>query len=124
MTAVCPAITTTLGDPSTLGVDGSVIAPIEFHIVRASTIFDDEFASDQVGPHLERRNMSGLKRVVENTIPVLRVSDLKRSLDFYTNTLDFKVDWGDDEGRIIASVSKDGCPIMLSQFSTIGTPGR
>ncbi len=52
---------------------------------------------------------------VENTIPVLPVRNLARSLEFYTQTLGFRLDWGGGEGRIIASVSRDGCPIMLAE---------
>ena len=49
---------------------------------------------------------------VENTIPVLGVSDLEGSIRFYRETLGFDLDW---RGTGTASVSKDGHPIMLSQ---------
>jgi predicted lactoylglutathione lyase len=52
---------------------------------------------------------------VENTIPVLPVRNLARSLEFYTQTLGFQLDWGGGPGSIIASVSCDGCPIMLAE---------
>ena len=55
---------------------------------------------------------------VECTIPVLPVRDLQSSLRFYTGTLEFKLDWGGEPGSLICSVSKDGCHIMLSQFSS------
>ena len=54
-------------------------------------------------------------RAVECTIPVLPVSDLATSLEFYTGVLGFKIDWGGGDGSAIASVSRDGRPIMLSQ---------
>lgn len=49
----------------------------------------------------------------ECTIPILRVQDIKASIDFYTQVLGFSVDWGSD--GIVASVSRDGCPLMLCQ---------
>ena len=62
--------------------------------------------------------MSHPKHQVECTIPVLPVSDLQRSIQFYTETLEFKLDWGGQAGSLICSVSKDGCAIMLSQISS------
>jgi predicted lactoylglutathione lyase len=59
--------------------------------------------------------MNGSQRYVECTIPILPVSDLRRSIQFYTETLGFEVEWGGNEGETIGSVSKDGCSIMLSQ---------
>ena len=58
--------------------------------------------------------MNDSPRHVECTIPVLPVSDLERSIQFYTETLGFDLDWVGDEGSTICSVSRDGCPIMLS----------
>lgn len=51
---------------------------------------------------------------VENTIPVLAVSDVPASIRFYCERLGFKRDWG-GEGNTpqIASVSRDGHAIML-----------
>lgn len=49
---------------------------------------------------------------IANTIPVLAVGDLAASIRFY-QSLGFKIDW---EARdIIASVSRDGHPIMLQR---------
>jgi predicted lactoylglutathione lyase len=59
--------------------------------------------------------MSSAVPRVENTIPVLPVRNLARSLEFYIQTLGFQLDWGGGEGSIIASVSRDGCPIMLAE---------
>jgi len=56
---------------------------------------------------------------VENTIPVLPVSDLMQSIQFYTETLGFALDW---QTANICSVSRDGCAIMLHQ-RPIGDPG-
>jgi catechol 2,3-dioxygenase-like lactoylglutathione lyase family enzyme len=59
---------------------------------------------------------------VENTIPVLPVSDVPRSIRFYCEILGFKLDWGGkDETAHIASVSRDGQHIMLERGQTPGT---
>jgi catechol 2,3-dioxygenase-like lactoylglutathione lyase family enzyme len=51
-------------------------------------------------------------RHVECTIPVLPVSNLARSIRFYTDKLGFKLEW---RGSVVGSVSRDGCSIMLRQ---------
>ena len=66
--------------------------------------------------------MNHLERQVECTIPVLPVRDLQSSIRFYTGTLEFKLDWGGNDGDIICSVSRDGCSIMLFQRNTIDSP--
>lgn len=57
--------------------------------------------------------MANHNHVVENTIPVLGVKSLQDSIKFYTEKLAFKLDW---TGDVVCSVSKDGCPIMLSEI--------
>jgi predicted lactoylglutathione lyase len=52
-------------------------------------------------------------RHVECTIPILPVSNLRRSIAFYTHILGFKLDWGGADGDAVCSVSRDGCSIML-----------
>ena len=52
------------------------------------------------------------RRHVECTIPVLPVSNVARSIRFYTRKLSFKLDW---RGQVMCSVSRDGRPIMLRQ---------
>jgi len=47
---------------------------------------------------------------IENTIPVLPVRDLDRSVDFFRRTLGFVLEWKTPE---ICSVGRDGCSIML-----------
>ena len=59
---------------------------------------------------------------VECTIPVLRVTDLDRSIRFYTQSLGFKVDWGGADGATICSVSRDGCCVMLAVDVGATTP--
>lgn len=60
---------------------------------------------------------------IENTIPVLPVRDLRRSIDFYVGSLGFKLDWGGAEGDKVCSVSRDKRPIMLLQKDKIESPG-
>ena len=60
---------------------------------------------------------------VECIIPILRVADLRASLDWYANVLGFKRDWGaDDASPGMASASRDGRAIMLCQGAQ-GNPG-
>lgn len=59
--------------------------------------------------------MSTTPRRIECTIPILPVSCLPEAIAFYTGSLGFKLDWGGHEGSIIASVSRDGCALMLSE---------
>ncbi|MDF1862450.1 MAG: VOC family protein [Verrucomicrobiales bacterium] len=66
--------------------------------------------------------MKPADRRFENTIPVLPVSNLAGSIDFYTGTLGFGLDWGGEEGSRICSVSRDGCCIMLSQGFGASSP--
>jgi catechol 2,3-dioxygenase-like lactoylglutathione lyase family enzyme len=65
--------------------------------------------SDGLAPEAAGRDWK-----VENTIPVLAVSDLPASIRFYRDLLGFQLDWGgQDETSQIASVSRDGHAIML-----------
>lgn len=57
---------------------------------------------------------------VECIIPILRVADLAASLGFYRQVLGFSVDW--EAGADMASVSRDGKPIMLCHGGQ-GQPG-
>ncbi len=50
------------------------------------------------------------QRQIENTIPVLEISDRARSLAFYRDVLGFAREW--DTGSV-CSISRDGCRIML-----------
>jgi catechol 2,3-dioxygenase-like lactoylglutathione lyase family enzyme len=59
--------------------------------------------------------MKTQQRQVECTIPILPVSDLQNAIHFYTGTLGFTLDWGGQPGSTIASVSRDGCALMLSE---------
>lgn len=59
--------------------------------------------------------MKSPQRQVECTIPILPVSDLRKAVRFYTGPLGFSLDWGGEHGSTIASVSRDGCSLMLSE---------
>ena len=50
------------------------------------------------------------QRQIENTIPVLAVRDLERSIAFFREVLGFEVEWN---AGVICSVARDGCSIML-----------
>lgn len=59
-----------------------------------------------------------MNKAVENTIPVLPVSNIKQSLQFYTETLGWKLEWSSDN---LGAVSRDGSQIMLSQMIPVTT---
>jgi catechol 2,3-dioxygenase-like lactoylglutathione lyase family enzyme len=62
--------------------------------------------------------------ITECVIPILRVENLATSLQFYTDVLGFQVDWGGHDGSDMASVSRDGKAIMLSEaIKEIQAPG-
>jgi catechol 2,3-dioxygenase-like lactoylglutathione lyase family enzyme len=63
--------------------------------------------------------MAKTEATVECIIPVLAVSDLQRSVRFYTEALGFRLEWGGKDGESIGSVTLGGRSIMLSQG-----PGR
>ena len=59
---------------------------------------------------------------VECIIPILRVESLAASIRFYVEVLGFAIDWGGEPGSEMASVSRDGRPLMLCQGGQ-GHPG-
>lgn len=56
--------------------------------------------------------------MIENTIPIVNVSDMAASLAFYENILGFSKDW---EAVVdldkVAGISRDGCAIYLCEGS-------
>ena len=64
--------------------------------------------------------MSTTPRQIVCTIPILPVSHLQEAIAFYTGTLGFKLDWGGHDGSVIASVSRDGCALMLTETAPDG----
>jgi catechol 2,3-dioxygenase-like lactoylglutathione lyase family enzyme len=55
----------------------------------------------------------------QHAIPILRVADLRASIDHYVNVLGFKVDW---ETPYLVSVSRERCCLFLSMGDQ-GHPG-
>ena len=55
-----------------------------------------------------------MKQNVECTVPILPVRNLSKSMAFFTETLGFRLDWG-DASSTVCSVSRDGKPIMLRE---------
>ena len=56
--------------------------------------------------------------MIENTIPIINVSNLTRSLAFYEDKLGFSKDWEAKVGLDkVAGVSRDGCSIYLCEGS-------
>ena len=53
---------------------------------------------------------------IENTIPVLAVSDLDRSIEFFRRVLGFDVEWN---AASICSVGRDGSSIMLQSHEHV-----
>jgi catechol 2,3-dioxygenase-like lactoylglutathione lyase family enzyme len=49
----------------------------------------------------------------EGVIPILRVSDLKKSIEYYVTVLGFKIDWNYES--VIAAVSRGRCDLFLSE---------
>jgi uncharacterized glyoxalase superfamily protein PhnB len=49
-------------------------------------------------------------KLIENTIPILAISNLERSIEFYQRILGFEVEWN---AGSICSVGRDGSSIML-----------
>ncbi len=64
-----------------------------------------------------------MSKEIENTIPVLRATNLTATKAFYATMLGFQVDWGHAETDTTCQVSRDGQRIMLTQDQTLGSPG-
>jgi uncharacterized glyoxalase superfamily protein PhnB len=57
---------------------------------------------------------------VERATPILRVSDIKASLEYYTQVLSFRLNWCDEDGNAFASVTRGKCNLFL----TVGDEGH
>jgi len=56
--------------------------------------------------------------MIENTIPILNVSDMTASLTYYADVLGFSKDWEADIGSDkVAGISRDGCALYLCEGS-------
>ena len=63
---------------------------------------------------------------VAQTIPILRIFDVAKALDFYRGFLGFAVDWEhrfEGTAPLYMQVSRDGCVLHLSEHHGDGTPG-
>lgn len=63
---------------------------------------------------------------VEKVIPVLRIFDYKKAIEFYIDWLGFKINWEhtfDDNTPVYLEIEKDGLIIHLSEHHGDGTPG-
>lgn len=62
--------------------------------------------------------------ILEGTTPILRVHDLKTSIEYYVQKLGFRVNWGfpDERTSFFASISRDKCCLFLSEGDQ-GHPG-
>jgi len=54
--------------------------------------------------------------------PIVRVSDIDASLDYYVRVLGFTTDWRDNDGYSFASVSRGKCSLFLATGDQ-GHPG-
>lgn len=63
---------------------------------------------------------------VEKVIPVLRIFDYKKAIEFYVEWLGFKINWEhtfEDNTPVYIEIEKDGLIIHLSEHHGDGTPG-
>src|SRR5580698_1470585 len=60
------------------------------------------------------------------TIPVLRIFDYKKTIEFYIEWLEFKIVWEhtfDETAPVYMEVEKDGTTLHLSEHHGDATPG-
>lgn len=69
---------------------------------------------------LGKKAPKGAAIAFHGATPILRVESLSPSVDYYVKVLGFKVDW--QEPGIIASVSRGGCTLFLTEGDQ-GNPG-
>ena len=63
---------------------------------------------------------------IEKVIPVLRIFDYKKAIEFYVDWLGFKINWEhtfDENTPVYLEIEKDGMIIHLSEHHGDGTPG-
>ena len=62
----------------------------------------------------------------EKVIPILRIFDYKKAIEFYIDWLGFKINWEhtfDDNTPVYMEIEKDGLILHLSEHHGDGTPG-
>jgi catechol 2,3-dioxygenase-like lactoylglutathione lyase family enzyme len=57
-----------------------------------------------------------MQKQLQSISPLLQVSDMKKSVEFYAGKLGFKEKWRDGDGFVI--LSRDGCDLYLGQNQT------
>ena len=63
---------------------------------------------------------------IEKIIPVLRIFDYKKAIEFYIDWLGFKINWEhtfDKNSPVYLEIERDGLLIHLSEHHGDGTPG-
>ena len=63
---------------------------------------------------------------VEKVIPILRIFDYKKAIEFYINWLAFKINWEhtfDENTPVYLEIERDGLILHLSEHHGDGTPG-
>src|SRR5450432_1319681 len=63
---------------------------------------------------------------VTKTIPILRIFDYNKAVEFYIDWLGFTIDWGhvfEDNAPVYMQISKDGITLHLSEHHGDATPG-
>jgi uncharacterized glyoxalase superfamily protein PhnB len=66
------------------------------------------------------------KMKVEKVIPILRIFDYQKAIEFYIDWLEFKKDWEhtfEENSPIYMAVSRDGITLHLSEHHGDSTPG-
>lgn len=64
--------------------------------------------------------------IVEKTIPILRIFDYDKAIEFYVDWLGFEIVWEhrfEDNLPVYMEVTKDGLTVHLSEHSGDATPG-
>jgi uncharacterized glyoxalase superfamily protein PhnB len=63
---------------------------------------------------------------IEKVIPVLRIFDYKKAIEFYIDWLGFKINWEhtfDNNSPVYMEIEKDGLILHLTEHHGDGTPG-
>jgi uncharacterized glyoxalase superfamily protein PhnB len=63
---------------------------------------------------------------VQKVIPILRIFNYKKAIEFYVDWLEFKIDWEhtfEDNTPIYMQLSKEGITLHLSEHHGDSTPG-
>jgi uncharacterized glyoxalase superfamily protein PhnB len=66
------------------------------------------------------QNLNAATAELGGVTPILRVSDIKASIEYYTHVLGFKLNWCDEDGSSFASVTRGRCNLFL----TVGDQGH